>query len=89
MARHVAYRPSATRRALAPIVSVAKRPLGWHPVKRLLTEKSKKSISGFVWTAGLVAVSIVDPYSGAMANTMEQAYLLQMAEGSDLSLIHI
>jgi hypothetical protein len=76
------------RRALAPIASAAKRPLGWHPIQRILNDKAKKSLSGFVWTAGLVAVSIVDPYSGAMANTMEKAYLLQMAEGSDLEQIY-
>jgi hypothetical protein len=87
LARHVAYKPSVTRRVFQPVVDVAAKPLGWHPIKRLLTEKSKKAVSGFFWTAGLVAVSIVDPYSGAMANTMEQAYLLQMAEGNDAEQI--
>jgi len=83
MARHVAYKPSAVKRTLRPVTEATAKALSWHPISRLLETRTRKAWSGFLCTAGFVAVTIVDPYSGAMANTMQQAYLLQMAEGSD------
>ena len=83
MARHVADKPSAVKRKLQPLTDATAVAMAWHPVRKILAERARKTLSGFLCTAGLVAVTIVDPYSGAMANTMERAYLLQMAEGSE------
>ncbi len=83
MARHVAHKTSAVKRTLQPVTDATNKALAWHPISRLLATRTRRAWSGFLCTAGFVAVTIVDPYSGAMANTMERAYLLQMAEGSD------
>lgn len=82
MARHVAYKPTLVSRTLRPVSDATAKALSWHPLKKILATRTRQALSGFICTAGFVAVSIVDPYSGAMANTMQQAYLLQMAEGS-------
>ncbi|MFM5903558.1 MAG: lytic transglycosylase domain-containing protein [Microbacteriaceae bacterium] len=82
MARHVAYKPTLAKRTLAPMAEVTSKAMTWHPIRRILATKTRKSLGGFLFTSGLVAVSIVDPYSGAMANIMQQAYLQQMEEGT-------
>ena len=75
MGRYEMYRDPLSKRISSAVFGFLTAPLRTPLVRRVIQARGvRRSLTSFFAVAGLSAVSIVDPYSGAMASTISMSY---------------